>query len=194
MIGIDARSALLQIANMSRFEATFRTAIANAERDVLVDQIRANPQMSLQELGKLSTGELGGLLRQITVGDLLGGLARSVPATPAKPGPGRPKGSKTEVRKSAAPPAAAAPAKQAAAKPAKASPAEVDTRTAEGRAAYDAAVLTALRASTGPQSASDLTRVAGGSPLQIRTSLARLIETGTVHWSGRARGTRYTPA
>ncbi len=194
MIVIDGGSALLQIANMSRFETTFRTAIANAERDVLVDQIRANPQMSLQELGRLSTGELGGLLRQITVGDLLGGLARSVPATPAKPGPGRPKGSKTEVRKSAAPPAAAAPAKQAAAKPAKASPAEVDTRTAEGRAAYDAAVLTALRASTGPQSASDLTRVAGGSPLQIRTSLARLIETGTVHWSGRARGTRYTPA
>jgi len=194
MIIIDGGSALLQIANMSRFETTFRTAIANAERDVLVDQIRANPQMSLQELGRLSTGELGGLLRQITVGDLLGGLARSVAATPAKPGPGRPKGSKTEVRKSAAPPAAAAPAKQAAAKPAKASPAEVDTRTAEGRAAYDAAVLTALRASTGPQSASDLTRVAGGSPLQIRTSLARLIETGTVHWSGRARGTRYTPA
>jgi hypothetical protein len=77
MIGIDARSALLQIANMSRFEATFRTAIANAERDVLVDQIRANPQMSLQELGKLSTGELGGLLRQITVGDLVGAVARS---------------------------------------------------------------------------------------------------------------------
>lgn len=195
MIMIDGGSALLQIANMSRFETTFRTAIANAERDVLVDQIRANPQMSLQELGRLSTGELGGLLRQITVGDLIGGLARSVAATPAKPGPGRPKGSKTEVRKSAAPPAAAPPAKQAAAKPAaKASPAEVDTRTAEGRAAYDAAVLTALRASTGPQSASDLTRVAGGSPLQIRTSLARLIETGTVHWSGRARGTRYTPA
>ena len=36
--------------------------------------------------------------------------------------------------------------------------------------------------------------MAGGSPLQIRTALARLIETGTVNWSGRARGTRYTTA
>lgn len=198
MIGIDVGSALLQIANMSRFEATFRTAIANAERDVLVDQIRANPQMSLQELGKLSTGELGGLLRQITVGDLVGGLARSVggPAAPAAKNPvGRPKGSKNTAKPVAAvvgakPAVAAKPEKPAS----KVSAGEVDTRTAEGRAAYDAAVLVALRASTGPQSASDLTRVAGGSPLQIRTSLARLIETGGVHWSGRARGTRYTPA
>ena len=202
MIGIDVGSALLQIAIMSRFEATFRTAIANAERDVLVDQIRANPQMSLQELGKLSTGELGGLLRHITVGDLLGGGivgngARSGggeadAAAPVKKSVGRPKGSKNAAKPAAA---AAKPAAAKAEKPAaKASAGEVDTRTAEGRAAYDSAVLAALRASTGPQSASDLTRVAGGSPLQIRTSLARLIETGGVHWSGRARGTRYTPA
>jgi hypothetical protein len=199
MIGIDAGSALLQIANMSRFETTFRTAIANAERDVLVDQIRANPQMSLSELGKLSTGELGGLLRQITVGDLVGGGARTTGNTEAAPpaakkSVGRPKGSKNAVKPAAAaakPVAAAAKADKPAAK---AAAGEVDTRTAEGRAAYDSAVLAALRASTGPQSASDLTRVAGGSPLQIRTSLARLIETGGVHWSGRARGTRYTPA
>lgn len=204
MIGIDVGSALLQIAIMSRFEATFRTAIANAERDVLVDQIRANPQMSLQELGKLSTGELGGLLRHITVGDLVGGGAGNIvgngarsggeadAAAPAKKSVGRPRGSKNAAKPAAA---AAKPAAAKAEKPAaKASAGEVDTRTAEGRAAYDSAVLAALRASTGPQSASDLTRVAGGSPLQIRTSLARLIETGGVHWSGRARGTRYTPA
>ncbi|MBL8969562.1 MAG: hypothetical protein JNK56_03220 [Myxococcales bacterium] len=204
MIGIDVGSALLQIAIMSRFEATFRTAIANAERDVLVDQIRANPQMSLQELGKLSTGELGGLLRHITVGDLVGGGAGNIvgngarsggeadAAASAKKSVGRPKGSRNAAKPAAA---AAKPAAAKAEKPAaKASAGEVDTRTAEGRAAYDSAVLAALRASTGPQSASDLTRVAGGSPLQIRTSLARLIETGGVHWSGRARGTRYTPA
>lgn len=202
MIGIDVGSALLQIAIMSRFEATFRTAIANAERDVLVDQIRANPQMSLQELGKLSTGELGGLLRHITVGDLVGGGAGNIvgngarsggeadAAASAKKSVGRPKGSRNAAKPAAAKPAAAKAEKPAA----KASAGEVDTRTAEGRAAYDSAVLAALRASTGPQSASDLTRVAGGSPLQIRTSLARLIETGGVHWSGRARGTRYTPA
>ena len=157
--------------------------------------------MSLSELGKLSTGELGGLLRQITVGDLVGSLAGgwarstgNADAAPpaAKKSVGRPKGSKNAVKPAAA---AAKPAAAKAEKPAaKAAAGEVDTRTAEGRAAYDSTVLAALRASTGPQSASDLTRVAGGSPLQIRTSLARLIEAGGVHWSGRARGTRYTPA
>lgn len=175
---------------MSRFETTFRNAVANAERDVLVVQIRANSQMSLQELGKLATGELGVLLKQITVGDLLGAGGGGSSAAPAAPRGARASGGKAggELRKPVQ------EARKPKAEGRKAAAAEVDTRTAEGRAAYDQAVLTALRASTGPQSASDLTAVAGGSPLQIRTALARLIETGTVHWSGRARGTRYTPA
>ncbi len=184
---------------MSRFETTFRNAVANAERDVLVVQIRANSQMSLHELGKLATGELGALLKQITVGDLVGGAGAgagvSEAAAPeARQGarPGRKP--KAEGRKAGGKQEVAAPAKKQAEGGRKAAAAEVDTRTAEGRAAYDQAVLTALRAATGPQSASDLTAVAGGSPLQIRTALARLIEAGSVHWSGRARGTRYTPA
>jgi hypothetical protein len=189
---------------MSRFETTFRTAIANAERDVLVDQIRANPQMSLNELGKLATGELGSLLKQITIGDLIAIASRPVAAAARGEAAGGRK-AKGEGKKAAqAAPAAGKPAKpgkpakaaeKAAEKaPAKAAQAEVDTRTAEGRAAYDQAVLAALQGTSGPQSASDITRVAGGSPLQIRTALARLIEAGSVHWSGRARGTRYTPA
>lgn len=167
---------------MSRFESTFLTAVANAEREVLVDQIRANPRMSLQDLGKLATGQLGGLLRHITVADLIGGRAAHG-------------GDSSSGRKAASKPAAAAAA-PAAARQGKAAKAavQVDTRTAEGRAAYDAAVLSALKGMTKPASASNLTAVAGGSPLQIRTALARLIETGAVHWSGRARGTRYTPA
>ncbi len=183
---------------MSRFETTFRNAVANAERDVLVDQIRANSQMSLQELGKLAMGQLGNLLNQITVADLIGERApRSGDTSPARK-------SSVEPRKAASPaqetPASSRKAKAeggarkaegGARKPAGA---EVDTRTAEGRAAYDEAVLAALKGMTKPASASDLTSVAGGSPLQIRTALARLIETGGVHWSGRARGTRYTPA
>jgi hypothetical protein len=202
-VGIDVAFAFVHIANMSRFETTFRNAIANAERDVLVDQIRANSQMSLSELGKLATGELGKLLNQITVADLLGAGARKAggqqqerAAEGVRKAGGRQEAAKPAAAEGRKPAAAAAKPAQAEGgrKPAKAAQVDVDTRTAEGRAAYDTAVLAALRAATGPQSASDLTAVAGGSPLQIRTALARLIEAGSVRWSGRARGTRYTPA
>lgn len=194
--GIDVAFAFVHSYRMSRFESIFRNAIANAEKDVLVDQIRANPQMSLSELGKLATGELGNLLKQITVADLVG----AVRASPGG-GAGRKAGGEAaSVRDSGARETggrkggeAAVPTAGAGRKP-KAAQVEVDTHTGEGRAAYDEAVLAALRAADGPQSASELTAVAGGSPLQIRTALARLIETGTVNWSGRARGTRYTPA
>lgn len=178
----------MHIAIMSKFETTFRTAVANAERDVLVDQIRANPQMNLSELGKLATGGLAGLLGSITIADLIGG-GGAAKAPKAKGG--RPAGKGGRKGGAAKPPKAGKPGR----KPKAAAAAEadaVDTRTAEGRAAYDNNVLTALKGATGPQSASDLTNKIGGSPLQIRTALARLIEAGSVNWSGRARGTRYT--
>jgi hypothetical protein len=180
---IDSALSFVHIPEMSRFETTFLNAVANAEREVLVDQIRANPQMSLQDLGKLATGQLGGLLGHITVADLIGGRATR-------------SGDSNGVRKAGGKQTAAAPAPKAKAEGGgrKAAAAEVDTRTAEGRAAYDTAVLSALKGLAKPASASNLTAVAGGSPLQIRTALARLIEGGAVRWSGRARGTRYTPA
>lgn len=175
---------------MSRFETTFHNAVANAEREVLVEQIRANPQMSLLELGKLGTGQLGRLLNTISLGDLIGGRA---PRSSGDAGAGARRKSATEGR-AAAPAAPEAPRKAKVEGGRKSAAVEVDTRTAEGRAAYDGSVLEALKAMTKPASASDLTAVAGGSPLQIRTALARLIETGGVRWSGRARGTRYTAA
>ncbi len=182
----------MHIAIMSKFETTFRTAVLNAERDVLVEQIRANPQMNLSELGKLATGGLAGLLGSITIGDLVGGGGGA--AAPARAGKGR--GGRKPGPKAAAGkpgPKAGKPRKVKAAPAAGgAGGAEVDTRTAEGRAAYDANVLAALKGATGPQAASDLTNKIGGTPLQIRTALARLIEAGSVNWAGRARGTRYT--
>lgn len=177
---------------MSRFETTFRNAVANAEKEVLVDHLRANSQMSLQELGKLATGQLGNLLNSITLADLIGDRAPRSSGGDTSPA----RKSTVEARKPASAPQPQPQARKAKAEPAarKAPGAEVDTRTAEGRAAYDEAVLAALRGMSKPASASDLTGLAGGSPLQIRTALARLIETSGVRWSGRARGTRYTPA
>jgi hypothetical protein len=181
---------------MSRFETTFRNAVANAERDVMIEQIRSNPQMSLAELGKLATGELGSLLKGITIGEVLGQGAPSGGAPRATPSRGRAAAAPAKAAPARKPGrAAAAPAKEAAPAPAKrggGAKATVDTRTPAGRDAYDQAMLNVLKGAGGPQAAPDLSAVVGGTPLQVRTSLARLIERGLVSWTGQARGTRYT--
>lgn len=185
---------------MSRFETTFRNAVANAERDVMIEQIRSNPQMSLAELGKLATGELGSLLKGITIGELLGQGGGAAAPSPRGGAAGKPvkvpralaKAPEKAGRKGRG---AAAPAKEAPAPAAKrggGSKAVVDTRTPAGRDAYDQGMLNALKNAPGPQAAPDLSAVVGGTPLQVRTALARLIERGLVSWTGQARGTRYT--
>lgn len=182
---------------MSKFETTFRNAVANAERDVMIEQIRTNPQMSLSELGKLATGDLGPLLKGITIGEILGqisakpagrasaGKAARAAAAPApakssggrKPG-GRSRGEGREAKESSGGGKRAAKG--------------VDTRTPAGREAYDQAMLNALKQVGKAAAAPELAAAVGGTPLQIRTSLARLIERGLVNWTGQARGTRYT--
>lgn len=71
---------------------------------------------------------------------------------------------------------------------------EVNTRTPTGRRRYDQAVLQVLKVSPTPLSAPQIRSRVGGTPLQTRTALNRLIESGKVGWTGKARGTRYTPA
>lgn len=195
---------------MSRFEATFRSAVANAERDVMIEQIRSTPQMSLAELGKLATGELGSLLKGITIGEILG-QATSKPARPSAGKAARPAAAAAPAkssggRKSSRPAAGKGKAKgkakdkdsgekeSAPAKRGGGGSKSVDTRTPAGREAYDQAVLEALKAAGKAAAAPDLSTVAGGTPLQVRTALARLIERGLATWSGQARGTRYTAA
>jgi hypothetical protein len=72
-------------------------------------------------------------------------------------------------------------------------PKSVNTRTPTGRAAYDEAVLGAVQSSRGPIGAGALRRKVGGTALQVRTALNRLIEAGQINYEGRARATRYTP-
>ncbi len=180
---------------MSRFENTFRSAVANAERDVLIAQIRANPQMTLSELGKLTSGSLGPLLKGLTVGDLLQAAGATLAAAPAaKPAakPAKP-AAKARGRRAASD---VAPPKVSVVRPSiKSSPktsAEVETRTATGRDRYDQSVLAAIKGFGKPMSAEELRSEVGGTPLQARASLARLINAGTVTWEGKARGTRYS--
>ncbi len=70
----------------------------------------------------------------------------------------------------------------------------VNTRTPEGRAKLDAAVLDALHKAGGLTKAAALREQVGGTTLQVRAALNRLIETGAVVFEGRARATRYAAA
>ena len=57
---------------------------------------------------------------------------------------------------------------------------------------YDKTVFAALQGADKPLSSEDLRAQVGGTPLQARASLARLINSEKVTWEGKARGTRYS--
>lgn len=91
-------------------------------------------------------------------------------------------------------PAAKPAAKAEAPKKQKAASNGVNTRTPEGRAAYDAAVLAWLGENTSkgnPQPSSAVIKACGGTTLQARTTLNRLIEAGKANFVGKARATKY---
>ena len=68
-----------------------------------------------------------------------------------------------------------------------------NTRSAAGRAAFDEAVLAALKQLGGEQIAAvDVRAEVGGSAAQVRSALDRLIEAGKVTFEGRTRATRYS--
>jgi hypothetical protein len=67
----------------------------------------------------------------------------------------------------------------------------VDTRSAAGRAAYEAAVHGVVRDATDVVSANDVRANVGGTAMQARAALNRLIEQGRIRYKGKARGTRY---
>jgi hypothetical protein len=153
---------------------------------------------------------LESLVANMTVAELAQRSGRSVaqlvelafgsPAAAApKRGPGRPPGAAKRGRPPGSgrgpgrPPkaeAAAAPAAAPKGKPGKA-PA-VDTRAAASRSKFDESVLGAVRGSKGRVKAVDLRKKVGGSSLQIRAALHRLIEDGKIKSQGKARGTTYS--
>lgn len=67
----------------------------------------------------------------------------------------------------------------------------VNTRTPAGRDQYDAAVLQVLRDAGTKVGAVQVRKQVGGTALQVRTALNRLIEAGTVTFEGKARATTY---
>jgi hypothetical protein len=183
---------------MSKYDVSLVSAVEGRKRQILVDLLRQNSELTLGELHQLSKGELGKLLSSITVQELLHGesAAREAAGGGAKLlRPGRP--GRKPVAKA---PAESKPAKEAAApaksgKGAKAEPAaEVNTRTPSGREAFDQSVFEALKAIGGPAGAGEIQRRVGGTNMQVRSAVNRLIEAGQVTWTGKARGTRYRVA
>ena len=67
---------------------------------------------------------------------------------------------------------------------------EVDTRKPGARTQYDQNLLDALSAKKW-MSAQDLRKAAGGTPLQARKALNRLIESEKIKFKGKARATKY---
>jgi hypothetical protein len=148
---------------VASFEREFSAAVESAERNVLIDLIRSRPEMSLADIGKLTKGRFSGLMTTVTIGDLIRGAV-----------PGSARAAKNGTRNQGV------------------SAGAVDTRTPSARKRYDDAVLRAVKASTSPVSAQDVRSRVGGTPLQARKALNRLIEGGRRAFQGKARATKYT--
>lgn len=141
-------------------------AVKDVERAVFLELIRSHPEMTLAELSKLSKGQFSGLLSSVTVGEVIqAGI---------------------EMQRGSAPVAGAEEHDD------EESEDEVNTRTAVGRREYDSRVLEFIQESEEPVSATEIRNAIGGTSLQVRKAVARLIETEKVTWQGKARGTRYS--
>jgi hypothetical protein len=158
---------------VSTFEREFNSAVEAVERDVFINLVCENPQLTLAELTRLGKGKFAGLLSTVCVGDIIeaGGSGGSLLRAP---GEMKAKSGKTKTAKG-----------KVKAKP-------VNTRTPEGRSAYDNAVLEVVAQAERPIKAPEITAAVGGTALQVRKALARLIEGEKITWEGKARGMRYS--
>jgi hypothetical protein len=165
---------------VSSFEREFNSAVEAVERDVFINLVCENPQLTLAELTKLGKGKFASLLSTVSIGDIIAGGRHGTgvggdddeddtdePAVNGNStGSHRATGSKLRSK-------------------------TVNTRTPEGRKAYDAAVLAVIEQADRPIKAPEITAQVGGTALQVRKALARLIDLGKVTWEGKARGMRY---
>ena len=150
------------VRSVSTFEREFNSAVEAVERDVFINLVCQNPQLTLAELTKLGKGKYANLLSSVCVGDIM-----------EAGGPKESEDKKVTVKT-------------------KSKAKAVNTRTPEGRRAYDSAVLAVVEAAERPIKAPEITALVGGTALQVRKALARLIELGKVTWEGKGRGMRYS--
>jgi hypothetical protein len=166
---------------VSSFEREMSAAVKDVERAVFLELIRSHPEMTLAELSKLSKGQFAGLLSSVTVGEVIrAGLEFDRASSPG-------------LQRGSRPSAGAGPSDDDDDDDDDdGSDEEVNTRTAVGRREYDTRVLEFIQESEEPVSATEIRSAIGGTSLQVRKAVARLIETEKVTWQGKARGTRYS--
>lgn len=159
------------------FRTKFKAALAAGSRSAIIKALAAHPNATVAELRKLSQADrnLAKQFKAITIADLFKGdgiVTGRKRAKPARCGPSittRVKQGRLQVQFSAT----------------------IDTRTPEGRAAYDETLLKAVKSAKAPIGAGMIIAEVGGTPLQARSGLARLIEDDKITWTGKARGTKY---
>jgi hypothetical protein len=132
--------------------------------------IEHNPDMRLRDL--LADPVVGQHVRNMRLGELVGA----------------PSSANGSSRRRSAQPKTLAVAKSAGTK----SSDRVDTRSAKGRADYDAKVLGAISNAKGELvSATQVRGLVGGDPMQFRAAADRLVRAKKIKVQGKARGTRY---
>lgn len=200
MIGAPDSGGCDSLSRMSKYDSSFVSAVEGRKRQICVDLLRQNLDLTLSDIHQLAKGELGKLLTTITISDLLHPGQAQQPrrdVAPKAPAKGKP-GAAAKVAKSPVEAKQKGEGKaKAKAKPAPveaAASAEVNTRTPAGRAAFDKAVFDAIKASGGSVGAGVIQKRVGGTNMQVRSACNRLIEAGQLSWSGKARGTRYSVA
>jgi hypothetical protein len=154
-------------------------AVKDVQRAVFLDLIRSHPEMTLAELSKLSKGQFSSLLSSVTVGEVINAGREGDRSARSSSGDeddderedeGEEDDEEGEGDEDS----------------------DVNTRTAAGRREYDNRVLEFVRNSDEAVSATEIRNHVGGTSLQVRKSVARLIEAEQVTWQGKARGTRYS--
>ena len=156
---------------MSSFEREFNSAVEAVEREVFINLVCENPQLTLAELTKLGKGKFANLLDSVRVGDIIDAGTQGVAVNGRGYNDDERVGSDGSGRIKAK---------------------SVNTRTPEGRNAYDEAVFAIVDGADRPIKLPEITSAVGGTALQVRKSLARLIEQGKVTWDGKARGMCYS--
>lgn len=161
------------------FRTKFKAALKAGSRNAVIKALTAHPNATVAELRKLSQADpiLARLFKSITISDLFRGDGVVTGRRRVKaPTTVRRYGSTTRVKRDRLQVEFSD---------------GVNTRTPEGRAAYDEALLKAVKSAKAPIGAGRIIAEVGGTPLQARSGLARLIEAEKITWTGKARGTKY---
>lgn len=134
-----------------------------AIQTIFLAGIRGNDDLTVGNLRELTEEPQGGFILNLTVGEMLGKGTKK----------GRGRGRKAAASEDGIK--------------------DVTTRTIEGRVAYDNAMYDFIASKKGEEVKSRQIREAiGGTPVQMRAAVNRLIEEESVSYTGNAQAMRYT--